>query len=542
MTDDRSDRARARQANFDRFMSSATIRPDNPETAFLDRLLAERYDTKEHRNERRRIREEALKIATAFIYNGPDFPTDRYLRNFLLEYNNRTFMTYGDQQPSSFSVMSDFIEPDEQVMVLRLVEEEIALFDLGEYLELQTSHSAVTGDLRQIGEFKAYQFNQVGPPALIQLPELDAFRFGGMGMVRNGSAVSAMAIFGEPAVADSYPGSEQEPVIEKDFLKDIEVDNTPEDFFGVPGYAPVILLMTVDAGTRAYASRFVLRETRTSFDVIYDDPYTHEQRRRLMPENFEEFSRRNHERMSTYDDLFQVVVSLFDLPEYFSRFEDDVRTERHPTRARLEKLSLRTQRLLNSAPRELCARYRNVSHLRRARPGGPSQRFSFDREGLHRETSGYWRPVELGAAGLDKNGQRVTGRTWVTKDLSWFETQEAADRDRLDVMVEGIPASEELGYLYVLRNPAHPRDTVKIGWTSREPEERAAELSATTGQPDVFLVVEAWKVRSPKFIEQRIHTALADSRLRHSREFFTGSYKALRKVILTHIEGYEVND
>ncbi len=43
------------------------------------------------------------------------------------------------------------------------------------------------------------------------------------------------------------------------------------------------------------------------------------------------------------------------------------------------------------------------------------------------------------------------------------------------------------GYVYVLMNSSM-RGLVKIGKTEREPEERAKELSASTGVPTPFMV------------------------------------------------------
>ena len=44
-----------------------------------------------------------------------------------------------------------------------------------------------------------------------------------------------------------------------------------------------------------------------------------------------------------------------------------------------------------------------------------------------------------------------------------------------------------IGYIYIMINPSYP-NLVKIGKTSRSPEERAAELSQTSGVPTPFYV------------------------------------------------------
>ncbi len=50
----------------------------------------------------------------------------------------------------------------------------------------------------------------------------------------------------------------------------------------------------------------------------------------------------------------------------------------------------------------------------------------------------------------------------------------------------------EPGWLYVIANPAMPR-VCKVGFTTREPEERAAELH-DTGSPQPYHVVAKWHV------------------------------------------------
>ena len=328
MDRDDSERAQARQARFAHFMRVASVRPDNPATAHITKRWAKDHNTKEDRKIRQRLAARAMGIAAAYTYNGPDLPVDRYLRNFQLEYNGRTFSTYGDQQPSSFRVLSDYVEPDEKSMVLRLADEEFSIFDLTEFLDFYTGKDHTPTDLRTLREFTSYEFNHAGLPAAIELPDLGAFRFGGQSILRNGSAVSAMAVFGEPQRAPHAEEPKFKPNPEKPFLKDVEVDHSPEGFFGIEGYAPVILLMTVDAESRSYTSRFVLRETKSSFNVVYDDPYTdHHSQGRMSKSDFEKFSTQNRERMAGYDGLFRLMVTLFDLPAYFAAFEDDVRTE-----------------------------------------------------------------------------------------------------------------------------------------------------------------------------------------------------------------------
>jgi TPR repeat protein len=76
-------------------------------------------------------------------------------------------------------------------------------------------------------------------------------------------------------------------------------------------------------------------------------------------------------------------------------------------------------------------------------------------------------------------------------------------------------------YIYILLNPAL-KNLVKIGRTSRTPEERAQELSAATGVPQPFLVAYESLVSDGVVAESLIHAELSRDgyRLNEAREFF----------------------
>ena len=75
------------------------------------------------------------------------------------------------------------------------------------------------------------------------------------------------------------------------------------------------------------------------------------------------------------------------------------------------------------------------------------------------------------------------------------------------------------GYIYILSNPAMP-GLLKIGFTDRTPDERAAELSASTGVPLPFKVAYSLEVDSAQRLEAQIHRTLFKQRLNDKREFF----------------------
>ena len=77
-------------------------------------------------------------------------------------------------------------------------------------------------------------------------------------------------------------------------------------------------------------------------------------------------------------------------------------------------------------------------------------------------------------------------------------------------------------YIYILVNPSL-RGLLKIGKTTRTPDERAAELSASSNMPTPFMVAYEEEVPDCSVAERLVHQKLAEDgyRVNDSREFFT---------------------
>lgn len=78
------------------------------------------------------------------------------------------------------------------------------------------------------------------------------------------------------------------------------------------------------------------------------------------------------------------------------------------------------------------------------------------------------------------------------------------------------------GFVYVLFNPS-AEGLVKIGKTTKDPEERARELSAATGVPTPFVVVYKAFFQDCASAETFVHTLLINQRLSSNKEFFRTS-------------------
>ncbi|MCY4385906.1 MAG: GIY-YIG nuclease family protein [Desulfurellaceae bacterium] len=75
------------------------------------------------------------------------------------------------------------------------------------------------------------------------------------------------------------------------------------------------------------------------------------------------------------------------------------------------------------------------------------------------------------------------------------------------------------GWVYIITNKAMP-GLLKVGFTTKHPEERAQQLTAAgkTGVPWPYVVEYQWWVEYPRALEQRVHAKLA--RVRENREWF----------------------
>lgn len=74
------------------------------------------------------------------------------------------------------------------------------------------------------------------------------------------------------------------------------------------------------------------------------------------------------------------------------------------------------------------------------------------------------------------------------------------------------------GFVYVLENRSMP-GILKIGYTSKNPFERAKELSST-GVATPFKVLHAIESQYAKKVERQVHRLLNDCRINKNREFF----------------------
>lgn len=88
------------------------------------------------------------------------------------------------------------------------------------------------------------------------------------------------------------------------------------------------------------------------------------------------------------------------------------------------------------------------------------------------------------------------------------------------------------GYVYVLMNPSMP-NLLKIGQTKKNPEERAKELSSSTGVATNFIVVYKQKFNDCERAEHAVHIILEEEgiRVNKNREFFEAETSDVIEII-----------
>jgi hypothetical protein len=96
----------------------------------------------------------------------------------------------------------------------------------------------------------------------------------------------------------------------------------------------------------------------------------------------------------------------------------------------------------------------------------------------------------------------------------------------------GARELSQAGYVYVLLNPSM-EGMVKIGKTTRDPENRVSELSSATGVPTPFILIYKEYFTDCTLAETMIHQLLEqrDRRVASNREFFSiASWEAINAV------------
>lgn len=355
--------------------------------------------------------------------------------------------------------------------------------------------------------------------------------FCGAAIVREENELSIMGVFGN-AKSHFIGGGEVIPETispaRREFIGDGPWDQAAEKLFDNDDFYPLLALARIDAKTQTIQAQYIMHESKSSFRIATDDPTVLSDIMEVDEKNGNETIQRGLTELAQYRHVFDLLYNLLQFPRFFKQREDDFRVERHPTKFRLKSSALSVQRI-RAGLECYCPNYCDVLTLTQADDTPVTS--TLERVDLLFETSGFWKTLPLDKIGADKHGNQVHGKTWVEQKLSWREADSPYQATAKQAAVVQVAKVDDVGFIYVMRSPIHEKNIFKIGYTKRNPEDRANDLSGTSGQPDVLVVMQSWKVFEPLRVEQEIHAALAKERINTRREFFKARFEMLRETI-----------
>jgi len=486
--------------------------------------------------------ERAVRILKTQSKNGAGLSADKELRFFLTEFNSRVWNYGFGALPASFNVLEAFFNWNPDLFFFELNEEEEHLFSLFDFVDFITSKDcsdSIEKVTENIQESLIYSYTALNALKEITFKTDDSKEFviSGIAFIRRGIEISMLVVAGEicdtdietknlPNLSDS---KSLKPYLDKniDNIREAVKLNDQKDLWKKLVYARINLeSKTIDA-------RYIQSDDGDSYSTITDDVGMF-LRSLKGEEELEELINSQIVAIKRYDPLFEIAQKFLFLPEYFDFYDKYIVNEEHPT----DLLNETNRRQLTKKTPPYSSNHfiksKDVWVLDRATV--PEKRSLLITEtDLHIEKDGYWKYLEPGKVGTDKNGNPIHNRTWVEKTLSWYQTQQNIN---LKVSISNN-ISHNSGFIYLLRNPAHDLDIFKIGLTRLTVEERAKQLSGTPS-PDKFTIISRWQVDDCVLAEKLIHSALDSYRLNPKREFFKVSIEKAIEVILPIIK--QVNE
>lgn len=473
---------------------------------------------------------------------GLGFKADEMLREYNREYNGRVLNGSLHDLPGSFNVAEAFNEYSHTSGTFVLREELDHIFSFDDFIDFVTSDSVdatAMPSMEGVVDGIIYSYNSTTRPddTLLYTCNGKNFGFSAVSFIKFKSEISIMVVAGQDCDL-SVKNEEILDVINSTTIFDHRANIKPAPELKVEAKTldenssllKTIVLTRIDLENLTFDVRYVYEDWGDRYTGLTDDVTAFLDRNNefindVIAQKFKEIA----DKVNEYSALFELCKTCLFLPKYFDSFADDIRLERHPTEFLNFRSSLKNKKAINAVDPVYKVAYRQATALIRA-PKSSSSSVHFLTPSLRIENTGYWKMLEIGAQGQDKNGNAITGRTWVSKTLTWVE--KPVVESQLSIFKSlGINRESRDGLIYVMRSAAHPKEVFKVGLTSRSSDTRAAELSSSTSSLDHFLVIEEWPVKDCVLAEKLIHKKLEAYRLNPKREFFKAKYSKIHAVI-----------
>lgn len=505
------------------------------------KCLAKDRDSPEIKNLVSKNIKKAMALINVQQVNGLGFPADCILRQYNLEYNGRVINGSLHDLPGSFNVCEAFHKFLPSTATFKLRNEIDHLFSFNSFIDFVTSSefdNAKQPSLDELKEGVVYSFNSTSSPEALIFSSNDGkeFGFSSISMIKLGTEISIVMLAGQVCDLDKKTEEIKEKINgQKTFSHRSHI--TPADGYKVraePLYEgsnlwKSVILTRIDIETQTCDARYVYEDWGQSYYGVSDDLSAFlNNSGDFIDADAESVYKKMPSRLDEYQSLFELCKTCLFLPEYFELKKDDIAVERHPTKYLSFTKKLKNRKVIELVDSSVKKAYREVYAIYPERKKYPD-RVEFLTPDIKIQSGGFWKQLSPNVQGKDKNGNTITGRTWVTKMLSWVESPAdgclTIKRNSLDINFENS------GYIYVMRCAAHQKDMFKIGLTTRESEIRSEELSRSTSSPDAFLVVQDWYVKDCFLAEKLIHEKLDTCRVNPKREFFKAKYNVIFSAI-----------
>lgn len=538
------------------------LQNDNGRLSFLNNMSREAR--RKLKSESKRLAQSYNQILNQLAKSGARFPVDQVLRQMALEYTHRYASSGIYTQPTSFNYFEPFlhIKLIRNIAPYTEVEPEFNhLFnaeDFFDYITSEDSNSFVVSSLMDLAQDQIFHFSTNGLVTDISFlnGEGREFVIAGFSMIRRGDSLHWYLIGGEALSEDewqmrcseqitrssgNFPSAKRQFLLES-MAKHVDFRGRPVPLEETQNHIRTIIAGEFDLREKKHLSRCYLAEHENSFDVICDDPeifsdVSAETRTNLMTIMTDRFRR------STV--LWSLAEGLFQLPSYFN-----VRLAINAEAAD----SLRKRLPKKKGGKGLSGSYIVIPALETNSCKSTSAITTVTLPQYEIENEGHWKKLPAQQLGVDRHGNQVRGRTWITSSCKWKPLSsnsttiflkdtlrsaklkiaqyiEASGKVAEDWTSEDAEHCSNEGELYIMRCSAMKEQIYKVGFTEGDATERARQLSSATGVPMAFIVIKKWRHVDAKKLETEVHMLLAPYRINDSREFFYASYDSLEKII-----------
>lgn len=500
--------------------------------------INKRKDDPELKKLFKKTHKRAVSLIDIQQVNGIGFPADNMLREYNLEYNRRVLSGSLYDLPSSFNVGEAFNEFLPPTATFKLRNEIDHFFSFNSFIDYITSSEFDNSKDPNFDEFKEgviYSFNSTSFPEDFTFSSDDGKSFGlsSISMIKLGCEISMIMVAGQLCDLEAKTKEiveiikKQKTFSHRSHIRpssDFEAKATP--LYDGSNLLKSIILTRIDIETKTIDARYVYEDWGQSYHGKTDDISAFlDNSGKFINDDAEKFFKNMPTVLNEYQALFELSKTCLFLPEYFLHFQDDITVERHPTKYLAFSKKVKNRKTIELVDSSEKKTYKEVYALNPVIKNYPSK-VEFLTPDIKVQDSGFWKQLSPNVQGKDKNGNTITGRTWVKKILSWVEYP--LDEGSLTINRKSIEIkSENSGYIYVMRCAAHNKDMFKVGLTTRDSEIRSNELTRSTSSPDAFLVVQEWHVRDCILAEKLIHKKLDKYRVNPKREFFKAKYNVI---------------